>query len=90
MIMIKMIILAIIILVILINNNNNNNDNNNNNNILSTILFPSKSPVASAVFGTAHLETVLQHIFLFLLQYPLIFYHIYHQIFSQMTKSCIL
>ena len=88
MIMIKMIILAIIILVILINNNNNND--NNNNNILSTILFPSKSPVASAVFGTAHLETVLQHIFLFLLQYPLIFYHIYHQIFLLTTKGCIL
>ena len=46
--------------------------------------------IASAVFWTTLLEAVLQHIFQFLLKYPSIFFHIYHQIFLQMTKRHIL
>ena len=71
--------------------------------ILSAILFPIKSPFASALFWTILLPAVLAnslpcffvvsiifyHIywFLLLLQHPLISYHIYLQNFLQMTKS---
>ena len=67
--------------------------------VLSAILFPTKSPVASALFLTIFLPAVLANslpcffvisiifYFLLLFQYSLIFYHIYLQTFLQMTKK---
>ena len=43
-------------------------------------------PVASAVFWTTLLEVVFAVSILFLLQYPLSFYHIYHQISGKRQK----
>ena len=59
--------------------------------ILSTILFPITFSVASTVFWTTvFLMQSLQYLFLFLLQHPLIFHHIYNRIFLQMTKTNVL
>ena len=55
---------------------------------LSTILFPIKSPLVSAVFLKTYSEEVIYSCFCCSIHY--FFYHIYHQIFLQMTKSHIL
>ena len=55
--------------------------------ILSATLFPIKYPVGSAVFWTTRWEAVLLPPSLFLMQYPLIFSRIYHQILLQTTKT---
>ena len=55
---------------------------------LSTILFPIKSPLVSAVFLKTYSEEVIYSCFCCSIHY--FFYHIYHQIFLQITKSHIL